>query len=660
MYLPESVFFTDGSYVCDRMFNDIRGHKACRKIPITEVDIGDVGDTLSVKRPVSMILPITDSMLSTAEFISCVKAIAHYMSEAEGTSVRCLIYPLDMSYNDFKEKCDAACRDKYKDLPYNEGLYLIQDHIHHAEFRAIEDLGTEFALSVKNAEIVKNYYNSMRIRGWVQTFAGYLMQMGTIAAHIITPVIAVLLDEKISVNLIPRLQKPHEWVLGLLESKWLPLIVLAFAITLVYSLTNIFYWLKGNSKKMAGLNTSKTAYAALLYSGLPYICNVLLFRLIFRQHLSLIILCVVAAFCMDVIRRSRYNTVRRHKALNKPNITNKQDTPIEKSLLEVRSQFVTAPFRVPYLAREDKPVFISYTHVSEWAQDMAEQLYQELKNLGITCFLDKYNIARGSSWHKRLTERMDTAHTVICLVDEHSIGNAWPAEELETSLRLRSISGNPTVYLLLKKNLPVDSLKKMPVFEEVLRRADTKEEMAFVLNETDNSPALIAARLKNHGQTNSVFGHFGSVTMELLRLPLYILTLSVTSWLWVVFCIAAVVNYNMSFFENQIEQSQIACLIYFLFACYLFTVSVIDVLSRGFLYMPVEAGAGMGALIGLLAGCLNGYMAIYVVYNCITNMSLSIEHALMALICVVVGACSITSCHENMVRLKTIRLGNEV
>jgi len=628
-------------------------------MPITEVNIADIGHYLSTKKPVSMILPVSDSMISSASFGEGVKQITDYMNNAMGTSFRCLIYPLGMSYEIFIGECDTACRAKYMGMPHNEGLYLIQEHIHHAEFAGTDDLIIEFAQTVKNAETIKNYYNAVTIRGWVQTFAGYLMQLGTIIAHIATPVIALLLDEKTSVNLIPALQKPHEWMLGLLESRWLPLIALSFAVALIYSVTNILYWLKSTSKKLSEMSANMTSYGALMYSGLPFVCNILLFRLVFREHWTLLLLCIATAFCMDIIRRSRYNTIRRREALKKPSVAEKRILSLDQKLLDVRSRFVSAPFRVPYLDRERRPVFISYTHASTWAQNMAERLYRELTERGTPCFLDKHNIQRGSSWHKRLIESMDTAHTVICLVDEYSIGNAWPAEELETALRLRSISGNPNVYLLLKKGLKPEELNPMPIFKEVLQRTDTDQEMAIVLREADESPVLIAEQLQKHELANSVFGIFGSVILDFCRRPLNFLTLATTSLLWIAFVIAALVNLKLQFFENQVERSEVACLIWFLLACYVVTVSIIDVLMRGFMYKAVTSDGAVGAAVGSLAGILNGFLSLWVIYYCLQELPLRIEYIFMAFICVAAAACSISALHENMVRNNMLQFGNE-
>jgi hypothetical protein len=664
MFLSSTAFLSDGSLECKELLRELRQSKSCQKIEIKEVAWEDIGYFLRSEHPMAVILPVTESVIRMNKFSSSVKQITDWMNAIMGTAFRCYVYPLGMEYEQFRMKCDTTCEYKRTNQPYNEGLYLIQDHIHHAAYSSVEELAEELRQFIKNADIINNYYYAMRVQMLFKTCVGFLLQTITVLSHLITIVIGLLLSEHLETYNIPYLSGLHETVLGYLQTPLLTPIILAFSICAVFSVTNTIYWFNGSLSEIV----QRMGSSLFLYSYLLLLPVFTLFSLVYKQHIYLIILCVAVAFMIDIIRRCHYTIRRQRAALKKPDMRDKRHLPLSKQILSVRSKISGSPYRIPYLCKDIQLVFISYTHSSEWAKKRAEQLYDELNRRGVPCFLDAKIIKRGSSWHRRLKEKLDSASVVISLVDELSIKNPWPAEELETALLLRSISGNPSIYLLLEKNLELESLEKMPVFEEIIKRAGSTNEIAFVLKDIgnaedditekkENSPAIIAAQLA-HAHTDekdSIFGYFGSFLLDGLKLPLNILSLFTTTLLWIPLIIAALVNWKMQFFESQIQQGGVATWIYFLAACFVGTVCALDIFYRGFMISPYTK---IPNFTFPSICCL--IFAVIVFVDCIPYLQFSTELVMAVFLCIGTAACSISACIRNGIDQKSFIYSNDI
>lgn len=665
MFLPSTAFLSDGSLESKKMLEKLRQSKSCKKIEIKEVVWEDIGSFLKTERPMAVILPVTESVIRMKGFSSSAKCIINWMNACVGTAFRCYIYPLTMEYEQFKTECDTACEHKKNDQPYNEGLYLIQDHIHHAPYSSVEELAEELRQFIKNADNINNYYYAVQAQIFFKMCVGFLLQAITTLSHLITIVIGLLLSERLTKDIIPSLSGLHETVLGYLQTTLLTPIILAFSLCFVFSITNTVYWLKSGSLNEI---VQRMGSPLFLYSYVLLLPVFTLFYLVYQQHILLVIFCITVAFMIDIIRRSCYTASRQRAALKKPDMRDKHNLPLNKKILNVRSKISGSPYRIPYLCGDIQPVFISYTHSSKGATKRAEQLYDELNRRGIPCFLDAKIIKRGSSWHRRLKEKLDSASVVISLVDKLSIKNPWPAEELETALLLRSISGNPSVYLLLEKDLEADSIEKMPVFEEIIKRAGSDKEIAFVLKDVEDdvekdttekkekSSVIIASQLaRSHAETDSLFSYFGSVLLDRLRLPLNILTLFTTSFLWIPLIIAVLVNWNTQFFESQIQHSSVATWVYFLTACFIGTVSALDIFYRGFMINPLP-----GTPYFLFSSICCLIITVIVFIDCIPYLQLGMELVMATFLCIGTAACSISTCFRNGINRKTYTYSNEV
>jgi hypothetical protein len=664
MFLPSTAFLSDGSLECKELFEKLRRNKSCKRIEIKEVAWKDIDFFLKTEHPMAVILPVTESVIHMNGFSSSMKCIINWMNTRLGTAVRCYIYPLTMEYEQFKMECDIACESRKTNQPFNEGLYLIQDHIHHAPYSSLEELAEELRQFIRNADNINNYYYAMKVQILFKTCVGFLLQAITVLSHVITIVIGLLLSEHLTKDIIPYLSELHETVLGYLHPPLLTPIILTFSICFVFSITNTAYWLKSGSITEIA---QRMGSSLCLYSYLLLLPVFTLFSLVYQQHIRSILFCIAVAFMIDIIRRSCYTASRQRVALKKPNMRDKHNLPLNKRLLNVRSKISGSPYRIPYLCGDMQPVFISYAHSSKGATQRAEQLYDELSRKGIPCFLDVKIIKRGSPWHRRLKEKLDSASVVISLVDQLSIKNPWPAEELETALSLRSISGNPSVYLLLEKGLDVDRIEKLPVFEEIIKRAGSDNEIAFVLkdiedakNDTigkkDKSSTIIVSQFTHsQAETDSLFGYFGSVLLNRLRMPLNILSITTTTILWLPLIIAVLVNWKTQFFESQIQQGGVAAWIYFLAACFIGTVCALDLLYRGFMI-----GSLSGSPLFLFSSPCCLIIAGIVVFDCIPCLQFSTELVMAAFLCIGAAACSISAYFRNGINKKSYIYSNDI
>jgi len=164
MLLPSIVFCTDGSDECCDLLSAIQRNEKCSKIEIKASNFFQAGDLLDAEHPVGVILPITPQIIEAPDFTDCVQNIVNRMDNVVGTSFRCYIYPIGMSYEQFRARCDKECENRRKRVEYNEGLYQIQEHIHHAPFDGISDLCDELWEFANNTDFIANYYNCMKIK----------------------------------------------------------------------------------------------------------------------------------------------------------------------------------------------------------------------------------------------------------------------------------------------------------------------------------------------------------------------------------------------------------------------------------------------------------------------------------------------------------------
>jgi hypothetical protein len=659
MFLSSTAFLSDGSFECKELLEKLRQSKSCKRIDIKEVAWENIDYFLRTEHPVAVILPITNSVIRMNDFSSNMRCITDWMNTNEGTAFRCYVYPLTIEYEQFRMECDTACESKKTEQPYNEGLYLIQDHIHHAAYSSVEELAAELRQFIKDADSVINYYYAVSVQIFFKTCIGLLLQAIILLSHSITIVIGLLLSKNFINDIFPFLSGVHETVLEYLQTPLLTPVMLAFSICFVFSVTNIVYLLKNiRLNEVAQWMCSPL----FLYSYLLTLPVFLLFNLVYRQHIYLILLCIAVAVMIDIIRRSCYSASRKRVTLKKPDMRDKRNLPVDKKILNVRTKLSVSPYRIPYLCKEIQPVFISYTHSSRWATKRAEQLYDDLKRREIPCFLDAKIIKRGSSWHRRLKESLDSSSIFISLVDKLSIKNPWPAEELETALLLRSISGNPSVYLLLEKDLETERLEKMPIFEEIIKRAGSDNEIAFILKDIEDtqdekkgkSSAIISSQFaRAYTTTDSIFGIFGSFIIDRLILPLNTLSLATISILWIPLIIAALVNWKVQFFESQIQQGGIATRIYFLSACFVGTVSALDIFYRGFMVIAKIP-------IFIFASFISLVFAVIVFIDCISYLQFNMELVMAIFLCIGAAACSISVCMRNGINQKSYIYGNDV
>ncbi|MDR2120507.1 MAG: toll/interleukin-1 receptor domain-containing protein [Tannerella sp.] len=167
--------------------------------------------------------------------------------------------------------------------------------------------------------------------------------------------------------------------------------------------------------------------------------------------------------------------------------------------------------RLPYLPPKRTKVFISYTHSCEWSQKMADELYESFNKQNVICFVDKYGIARGSSWRLALHEKLISEAThAICLVSEKTAKKEWPAAEIETALKVRSITGIPNICVLLKEDMNVQETQSYtPVYKEIFNQ-ETQERYGNlfvpVIRNTDGVVSELSKTLSYPDISSGVLG----------------------------------------------------------------------------------------------------------------------------------------------------------
>lgn len=103
-----------------------------------------------------------------------------------------------------------------------------------------------------------------------------------------------------------------------------------------------------------------------------------------------------------------------------------------------------------HVSPEDGPPAAFLSHASEDKGDVAEPLGRELARLGITPWLDKWEIRPGDSLVQKLfDEGLATVDAVIVLVSLASVGKPWVREELDSAMVRRITRGTRLIPVRL-------------------------------------------------------------------------------------------------------------------------------------------------------------------------------------------------------------------
>jgi len=143
--------------------------------------------------------------------------------------------------------------------------------------------------------------------------------------------------------------------------------------------------------------------------------------------------------------------------------------------------------------------------------------------------------------------------------------------------------------------------------------------------------------------------------LDVLRMPINLLTNLTISILWLPLLVALIVNHFTDFIDNANSDNSLLLL---LVICFMGITCFIDVFSRGFIFMPNEKQPMTGIIF--ISSIICGVLSIWTAIQITPQISFGSSEILMIFLSVAIASCSIGSVHDNMVRNKLIKFGNEL
>ncbi len=251
----------------------------------------------------------------------------------------------------------------------------------------------------------------------------------------------------------------------------------------------------------------------------------------------------VAGVMLDVVRRRAIAVRAQEQSIDFTAITRK--FPLPQSVSAGLEGIRPLPLWSQIMSETEPRVFISYTHRSDWSKQVASELHAACREKDIYCFLDEWEIPRGSSWRSALNREIGHCNVFVSLLAEETWKKPWPAAELEAALSHAHQVGYPEVIVLIKAKPRADDNvdhpssvggERLPVFEAVVtqrgRMGLKLKEIGNKKDEQQNAIRNLVRRIEP-GRFRSTQATFGRPLEEGLRLlgvlPLSIMLL-VGSW----------------------------------------------------------------------------------------------------------------------------------
>lgn len=444
----------------------------------------------------------------------------------------------DISMQEFSRLCDESLKMKAGD-PGFEGYSLLnelRDSVQIHEFADSDELSGE----------IRNYLNSRRKLKLISFFRRLKLKvtslLGTVAgiSQILIFCAAIVLSVSI---LIPAVLTLKEYISfippdisALLSGAAVPPV--CFVLLFFVSRGSAFrHWMLKRDRKWL-----------LFYPIFAYV--VFYIYTIFKNKMmpvTWVWFGFAAGAALDAIRRSG-KQARRDLFSLRSEIATPRGKMLPWKISKVTSDYRPDPWSCPILPDYSARVFISYTHSSEWSNRMVEELRKNLKALNIECFLDRYDIYKGSSWRRQLHDRMADANVFIAVADENSIRKSWPAAEMETALTGRYLTGIPEMIVLVEPGfLSRKNDMVMPVFDALFRdgvRRINSPVKTMEVKESSNMLQILASGFdRDHFSTaGSIPGLLTNCFRTLVLVPASIAG-SAGSFLGVLFLIAALLTF---------------------------------------------------------------------------------------------------------------------
>jgi hypothetical protein len=561
--------------------------------------------------PTVLIILVTQALIASDKFIQLAEKISERMSKKKAHYFRSYIVPHDMSFDEFMIQCNRE-----------EALKKIRDVVHLDRFSGPDEVLNETVRFLDNEGNTRRYYGYVQFKNILRVFTGLLsgtlIWICTIASY--STLILYFCPGK-------YFQAANKYIADIFDPAvptgnlyfWATIML---GITLSVPLANTLYLLRFGfiffiKQLFISIKDSKSGwYFVITYLG--FIVTIYFIVSVVHPGWSLILLSVATGCCLDTIRRSYYVGRRGFliKKIDGSSYT-KTGKKLKKGLLNSVGNSILHAFHLAYLPAKRARVFISYTHSCEWSQKIADELYENFNKQNVICFVDKYGIARGSSWRLALHEKLiSEASHVICLVSKETVvkgadpkdNTGWPSVEIETALKIRAITGTPTIYVLLKEDMNEQEIQSpTPVYKEIFRQEKEKQDKPGepsvpVIRNADHVVSELSRTLSVPDISTSVLGIWSVLWGTLLGFMGMFTSfikgiMTVTAGIAFLTCLmlTAFKNQNMSSLDeyikmitlqidNEIEKiiSSAYCLPVFLFACYLIAVELTQIIESKF------------------------------------------------------------------------------
>jgi len=554
--------------------------------------------------PTVLVVLLTPALMASDRFDMLTKYITSRMSSKDARYFRTYIIPHEMSFDEFMEQCDSG---------KNKALNEIGDVVHLDRFKDQDDILNEIVRFLENEGSTRRYYGYIQFKNILRVSVGLISSViiwsCTIFSYLMFIVYFWLW------KFFPELQK---YIIDVFDTSvptgnlsfW---ITMMLGISMVIPIANLLFLFRFGfssfiKQLLISLRERKSVwYFFVTYFGFVTAINFMV--TVVLPNMSILLLSLAIGFCLDCIRRTYY-IGRKGFLIRKidKNLCTPKGKSINNHILYSGEHNILHALHVPYSSPYRAKVFISYTHSCEWSQKMADELYEELSKNKIICFVDKYGIARGSSWRLALHEKLITDAThIICLVSEKTAIKEWPAAEIESALKIRSITGTPNIYVLLKEYMNEQEIMSPTViYEEIFKREKEGDSFVSVIRNDKDILSKLVNTLSIPDFSSNILG----VWNYILRIPLLIMEFITRSvkgiltvaggigfliyMMFLIFQNYSVINSMDSMFDvckllalnvgNKMEKivNSGFYLPVFLFACYLVSVELTHMVEKTF------------------------------------------------------------------------------
>ena len=395
----------------------------------------------------------------------------------------------DISLDEVQSRCNAHVDENHADFHANALLDTLRDCVQIEEL-TLPQIGSELLAFLNNLPQIRDQITVRRMKIFFSVWLGRLVSALQIfsAAFVAACSIGALLFGKERLGQV-LVYLPVELTTLLATILLAPLVsVPLYMAGQGRNMTNILL----GSKKRWGFLLAMFFFLGMSAIGIPDTI---------RAPAPWIVLGIAAGFLLDVLRRRGYQA-KREKFTLRAEVATPPNGTLPKQVTAVSDKHVSNPLSCPYLSVAQPKVFISYTHASAWAHQVVDALREQLLRAGADCFLDKTNIAAGSSWRRRLHNKLAGANVFISVTDEYSIhtDRKWPSAEIETALAGNYYTGTPELLMLIPPGFQERiGGNVMPIYQTIFDREKSGDSMIRIIEVKEQTIKLVASSYKSHG-----------------------------------------------------------------------------------------------------------------------------------------------------------------